>query len=206
MPKFRKTFTPVEVTQGDRNVVYKLSQHGFYDMTLDEPAISLMTDFRLLHAKRINMHASIEEALQKMHEMNMRMLVAIDPADGHVVGLTTASYLQSEELFITLQRKGLKRKDAHVSDVMMDKERMNFIRYDDVCKARIGDILETLSELQMQYVFVTHDEEGEHCIRGLFSAREISLQLEIDIDPNATTPPRTFAQLIGAIHKSRTSG
>ncbi len=206
MPKFRKTFTPIKVSQGDRKVVYKLSQHGFYDMTLDEPAISLMTDFRLLHAKRISMHASIEEALQKMHEMNMRMLVAIDPADGHVVGLTTASYLQSEELFITLQRKGLKRKDAHVSDVMMDKERMNFVRYDDVCKARIGDILETLSELQMQYAFVTHDEAGEHCIRGLFSAREISLQLEIDIDPNVTTPPRTFAQLIGAIHKSRTGG
>lgn len=206
MPKFRKTFKPIEVTQGDRKVTYVLSKHGFYDLTLEEPAISLMTDFRLLHAKRISMHATIPEALQKMHEMNMRMLVVIDPADEHVVGLTTASYLQGEDLFITLQRKGLKRNDAHISDVMMDKERMNFVRYDDVVDARIGDMLETLAELQMQYAFVTHDEEGKHCIRGLFSAREIALQLEIDIDPNTTTPPRTFSQLIGAIHKSRTGG
>lgn len=207
MPSLRRpSYKPMKFTKGDRDVTYALPRHGYYAMTLDEPAISLMMDFRLLHAKKISQEAGLDEALEKMGSMNMRMLVVVDPSDGHVVGLVTAAYLHSADLTQLMQRKGLKRRDVHMSDIMIPKDQMYFVPYDDVRKSRVGDVLETLSKLDLPYIFVSHDEEGDHCVRGLFTAREIGLQLEVEVDAAASTPPRSFADLLGAIHKSRTRG
>jgi len=68
----------------------------------------------------------------------------------------------------------------------------------DVENARVGDIVETMKRVGRQHALVIDlTEDKQQVVRGLFSTKQISRQLGINIDP--TEVAKTFAELEAAL-------
>lgn len=144
----------------------------------ENPAIFSMTDLRQVAALTIDPNAGIEFALQRMIDGGVRLLLVVDSLQ-LVVGLITSTDIQGEKPLKFQQARGVKYEDILVRDIMTAHERLEVMRLEDVLKARVGDIVETLKRTGRQHALVVDAdlENRNRAIRGIFSSTQIGRQL-----------------------------
>lgn len=97
-----------------------------------------------------------------------------------------------------LQEVGGKREDIFVRDIMTPQEKLEALFMVDVVNASVGDIIETLKNMGRQHALVIDlDEDKRQVVRGIFSTKQISMQLGVDFQP--TEIAKTFAELEAAL-------
>ena len=180
-------FSPIDPTS-----TCAQTDRGYDNLTLDHPALAVMTDFRLVPAATVTPQASLAKALDKMKTVGVRMLLVLDD-HSTLLGLITANDILGERTIEYVEKHRIKREEICVSDIMHGNNSLHGLPLQEVLNSSIGDLIHTLKGKGLQHVLVSTVEFGEPKIRGIFSAAEIGRQLGLEMDP--MSPARSFAEL-----------
>lgn len=163
------------------------------DVALDDAAIEVMTDLNEITPFNIEPTASIDATNEKMIACGVRLLFVTD-VDSNLIGIVTAKDIMGEKPVKYIKEHGGKREDIIVQDIMTPKNSLDVLSYNDVKRATVGDIIETLNMLGRQHTLVEEiSDKGATVIRGIFSSAQISRQLGVTIEPAVRA--NTFADV-----------
>lgn len=169
---------------------FRPKQHLPEHITANDPALSVMTDLSLVTAYTTELDTPLNKARETMVKRGVRMLLVRD-AEGHVVGLITSRDIEGEKPERILAKAGGSWEDLLVADIMTLQPKLEVLLMEDVAKARVGDIIATLRQVNRQHAMAVdiHPETGHLAVRGIFSLSQIGLLLGLEIDPalHATT-------------------
>jgi hypothetical protein len=168
---------------------------------LDSPAIEVMTDLRRISAATIDGDTSIDEANRAMIARGVRALFVVDDAR-QVFGIVTSTDILGERPIQFAQERGIRHGEVVVHDIMTPADRLEILDFNDVERARVGDVVATLRLAGRQHALAVETIEGaptgQQAVRGIFSLTQIARQLGI--------PPqqmhdiaRTFAEIEAVI-------
>jgi len=165
-------------------------------VTLEDPAIVVMTDFRRTIPLTIEATATIDSANEKMITAGVRLLFVIDH-DRAICGIITANDILGERPVQYIKEHGGLHKDILVLDIMTRKEAFDAVKIDDVARYKVGDIVETIKDSARHHVLVIDDKDDHASIRGIFSITQVSRQIGEKIEFNNRA--NTFAELEHAL-------
>jgi len=165
-------------------------------VTLESPATDVMTDLRRVTAVTIDPHKSVVEAHQLMIVRGVRSLFVVDGAR-KMLGLVTATDVLGERPIQIAQGRGIRHDEVLTRDIMTPADRLEGLPFNDVLRARVGDIVATLKFAGRQHALVVETTEGgavnQLTARGIFSLTQIARQL--GIAPQVHDIARTFAEI-----------
>lgn len=163
-------------------------------VTMESPALAVMTDLERVLAITIGPVNSIETANQRMIDAGVRLLLVVD-SDQRIVGLITATDVLGEKPLKHQQRSGGTFSDILVQDIMIPQQNLDVLHLRDVFRARVGDIVTTLKRFGRQHALVVEGsvESDAQRVRGIFSATQIGRQLGMNVIPGEIAS--TFAEL-----------
>ncbi len=164
---------------------------------LDDPAESVMTDFRKVTAFTIDPDVSVDTAARVMRRRKVHLLLVVD-VDNEVLGIITSNDLIGEKTLQCISARGIAREDALVRDIMTAQDRLEVISMDDVAHAHVGHVVATLKATGRRHAAVVdEDAAGRQVLRGLFAAS----QLERQLGEAVSTPEiaSTFAEISAAL-------
>lgn len=168
-------------------------------VSLDTPALEVMTDFSKVTAYTIGPLETIESARARMIHHGVRMLLVVDEQN-QILGLITATDLTSEKPMQVIQTQGIRHSDVLVKDIMTPRERLEVLCIDDLKTAVVGDVVATLQAQGRQHALVADRRpDRSQTLRGLFSASQISKLLGTPI--HTLSVARTFADIGAALNR-----
>jgi CBS domain-containing protein len=171
-------------------------------VTLESPALEVMTDLARVSPATIRPQAPLEGANQFMISRGVRLLLVVDVRDTVVGVLTATDVLGEKALRVTVER-GVKRDELTVGDLMTPAESVEVIALREVEGARVGHVLETLRRSGRQHALVVEEEPAgagarRATVRGIFSVSQLARQLGLLL-PQAGEVARTFAEIEAAL-------
>ena len=163
-------------------------------VTMESPAMAVMTDLERVMAITIGPLNSVEMANQRMIDAGVRLLLVMDN-EQHIVGLITATDVLGDKPLKHQQRNGGTFGDILVQDIMTRQDNLDVLHLRDVFRARVGDIVATLKSFGRQHALVVEGrgESDTQRVRGIFSATQIGRQLGMNVIPGEIAS--TFAEL-----------
>ena len=145
----------------------------------NDPALSVMTDFRERASVTIAETATIDAALEHMKHNGVRCAFAIDESRRVVVGLITAYDIMGEKPMRYLQNVGLDyhgitHKDIKVKDIMEPTETWVVAEMRDVESMSVESVLVAMQKSGRTHLPVLEIKDGAAArLRGLFSSAKI---------------------------------
>jgi CBS domain containing-hemolysin-like protein len=167
----------------DTDVNYhKPSQSFKARVSLDDPAIEVMTDFTKVTAISVNPCASLEQARERMMSSGIQMLFVTNQYH-EVMGLITMNDLIGTKPMQALSENGGKMEDLMVRDIMTPRLKLEALEIADILKSRVGDLLETFKRMGRQHALVVENNEAsdKQVIRGVLSTTQLSKQLGYEV-------------------------
>ncbi|MCI0505297.1 MAG: CBS domain-containing protein [Gammaproteobacteria bacterium] len=163
------------------------------DVSLDDPAILVMTDLHEITPFSIEPTAGINATNEKMIACGVRLLF-VTGNDGKLMGIVTSTDVLGEKPVQYLKEHGGSHDDIIVQDIMTAVDALEVLLLSDVQKAYVGDVVQTMNQLGRQHTLVVDKTEvGESIVRGIFSTSQISHQLGMHIEPSIRA--HTFADV-----------
>ena len=163
-------------------------------VTMNNPAMDVMTDFKVVTAYTIFPLESIDDAHQKMVHRGVRMLLVVD-AKNNLLGLVTSTDLMGEKPMQVIQNTGCKHAEVLVRDIMTPSDRLEVVCMVDLAGARVGDVLATLKATGRQHALVVDRPQAGQAqkVRGILSMTQLTRQLGVTLE----TPEiaRTFSEI-----------
>ncbi|MDH5327484.1 MAG: CBS domain-containing protein [Gammaproteobacteria bacterium] len=168
------------------------------NVSLDDPALLVMTDFNLITPYSIEPTASIDATNEKMIACGVRLLFVTD-SNHSLLGLITATDILGEKPLQYLKEHSGRRDEIMAQDIMTPHNMLDVVHMSDVEYSCVGDIIETAKAMGRQHLLVVEfsGDIARQTIRGLFSTTQISRQLGASID--IAERANTFAELGKAI-------
>ncbi len=162
-------------------------------VTLQSPALEIMTDLRHSHVATINSNESIDLANMYMKQRGVRSLFVIN--GGNVLqGVITANDVLGEKPLRFNQGRHIKHSEIQVADIMTPLSSLEAISIEDVRRAKVGDIVASLRDAGRQHALVMNREaDGSLIIWGIFSLTQVEKQLGQAIQ--LTEVAKTFAEI-----------
>jgi CBS-domain-containing membrane protein len=196
----KSAFAPLTFRTLDEPIGYfrprqELPEH----VNFASPAVDCMTDLRQVGAVAVGMERTVDEALSRMRKRGVRLLLVTDE-EAMVFGLITARDIQGEKPMKLAQKLGDKPGQLLVRDLMTLKRRLEVLHFDDVLKARVGDVIATLKQAGRQHALVVdRDPQSDDrlALRGILSMSQIGRQLGLPLD--TAERATTFAELEAAL-------
>jgi CBS-domain-containing membrane protein len=162
-------------------------------VTLDSPALDVMTDLSQASTVIVTRLESVDEAHLRMRQRGVRLLLVIDEAR-RVAGIVTATDVLGEKPMQASVAHGIGHQDVTVADIMTPQDRLEVLRLEDVRFAKVGHIVATLQYSGRQHAAVVDiAADGRQTLRGLFSSSQIARQLGIAIPTSEIAS--TFAEI-----------
>ena len=162
-------------------------------VTLDSPALEVMTDLRKIPAAVIAPSISMEIANTYMIQRGVRTLLVINN-DNSLAGIITATDILGEKPMLFIQQKNIKHSEILVMDIMTPLEKLEAISLKEVEHARVGNIVANLRESGRLHTLVIDNYTTDlKKVCGIFSWTQIEKQLAIHITPNNVA--KSFAEI-----------
>jgi CBS domain len=169
-------------------------------VTLDSPAIEVMTDLAVVAAVTIESSASLVSANEYMIARGVRSLF-VATLEGRVYGLITAADVLGERPVRVSHARGIRRNELLVADVMTPIDSVAAMRLEDVRAAKVGHVVASLVQAGRHHGLVAEIRtHSEVCIRGIFSATQIARQLGMPVQISELA--QTFAEVEQVLHES----
>ena len=138
----------------------------------DEDAQTVMTDFTEIVPLTIKPDTTLARALEKMKEHGIRLLMVKD-IKGNIGGVITAYDIQSEKPVKYAAESGVQMDDIRADMLMTPVEQTPAFDFNAIQQATVGQIVETMKELDRPHVLVIEVDNGQR-IRGIFSSSKVS--------------------------------
>lgn len=197
-----KQYEPIKATKLQKGIaLHRIEKVYSETVSLEDPALAVMTDLKKISAVTIRPEISIEIASQRMKQRGVRMLLVTDDQED-IVGIITSTDLQGPKPMKIIQQRGGVYRDILVRDIMTAHDQLEVLCMDDVEKAVVGQVVATLQQSGRQHALVADRQSGSRVqsLRGIFSAAQVARQLDTDV----TVPSlaQTFADIERLITKS----
>ncbi len=139
-----------------------------------DPALSVMTDFREHASVTVAETAKIDEALEHMKHTGVRSAFAIDDQNRVVVGFITAYDITGEKPMQYMQSAAIPRREVLVCDIMRTLSELRVVDVKQIERATVADVFKLFSQWPLTHVPVMEtNEDGERQLRGLLSAAKV---------------------------------
>lgn len=141
----------------------------------NDPAISVMTDFKRVNPITIEPMVSIDWALNKMKTVGVRLLFVTDEVD-HIAGVVTSYDIQGEKPVKYSQQYHVSHDRIMVGMMMVPLEQIAAFDFEYVQHSLVRHVIATYAELERPHALVieTDKASGKQIIRGMFSSTQIS--------------------------------
>jgi CBS domain containing-hemolysin-like protein len=165
----------------------------------DSPALLAMTDLRQQVAFTVEPNVPIDQALQRMKTVGVRLLFVVND-EKDILGLITSNDILGEKPLKFHNEQHQRYEEILVRDIMTPHARLEVLNMQDVQRATVGDIVATLRSSGRRHALVVdHDTHTDKsAIRGIFSATQIEIQLGQAIQ--TTEVATTFAEVEMALN------
>ena len=160
------------------------------------PAISVMTDLRIISPFQIENSASLEAINDKMIACGVRLLFVFDK-QGQLTGLVTSNDILGEKPMLFATQNGCSRADIEAKDIMTPLSKLEAIPLEEIEKADVADVVIALEDSRRHHLLVLQHNEGRDCVRGIISITQVAHQLGKEITPSQRAS--SFAQLNRAL-------
>lgn len=148
-----------------------------------DPALSVMTDFRERASVTVLDTATIDEALEHMRHAGVRCAFAVDAQTRIVLGLVTAYDIMGEKPMQYLASRAIPRREVMVRDIMQDMLTCRVADIRQIERATVGAVANMFAGNRLSHVPVMErDESGEQRLRGLLSAAKVRRLLKRQSD------------------------
>lgn len=150
----------------------------------NDSAVHLLTDFCERRPPALNSDMSVSEARlwMKMADTAFKL---VENGAGECVGVITIADINGELPLSLANRRGVSPGEIRVKDIMNPLSSLPAIHYRDLCRATVGDLVNTFRSVNEEYLLVVDDDrqhEGEQYLRGIVSASQLVEKLHIPID------------------------
>jgi CBS domain-containing protein len=177
-------------------------------VTLESPALEVMTDLTRASPATIRPQAPIDGAHHFMISRGVRLLLVVDEREA-VLGVVTATDVLGERAMRVAMDRGMKRGELTVGDIMTSAARMEVLALADVQGARVGHVLETLRKAGRQHVLVVDSDVvpprrlidqavKRAMVRGIFSLSQLARQLGVSLQ-SVGEVALTFSEIEAAL-------
>jgi CBS domain-containing protein len=194
------TNTPLRLITPKANIGF-LTQSDAPDFLLDlgDPALDLLTDFRLTPAISVLATTQIDNALTQMIGSGVRLLFVVDPGF-KILGSISSYDIQSEKPLRYMQSRDCRigicsREDILVRDIMTPAHKWKVIDYDQLLHATVADVALTFKDLGQKHLIVVDSARGRNAqiVRGLISLTTLERALGTNIE--STKVANSFAEI-----------
>lgn len=175
-------------------LIRRPSQAQAAKVSVESPALEVMTDLRRTTPATIRPQAPLAGANEFMIARGVRLLLVIDDQE-HVLGVISATDILGERAMRVATGRAMRRDELTVADVMIPAEQVEVIALEDAAAARVGHVLETLRRAGRQHALVA---DGEHMVCGIFSLSQVARQLGVSVATGGEVA-RTFSEIEAAI-------
>jgi CBS domain-containing protein len=177
-------------------------------VSVESPALDVMTDLRRSAPAAIRPQAPLAGANQFMIARGVRLLLVVDERED-VLGVISATDILGERPMRVATERGMRRDELTVADIMIPAEQVEVIALPDVAAARVGHVLETLRRAGRQHALVVDFDDipssrpltppaRRAMVRGIFSLSQIARQLGLSVATGGEVA-RTFSEIEAAI-------
>ena len=164
-------------------------------VTLDSPALDVMTDLTKVKAATISPDRTLRQAEQAMIHQGVRMLFVVDEMP-LLLGLITSTDLRGERQMSVGQARQLRFDEMRVADVMTALTLLDAIPYERLGHANVGNLVATLRDVGRNHLLVV-ERGSPPRIRGVVSRSQIERQLGRPIEVSEV--PTNFAEVVQAL-------
>ena len=167
-------------------------------VTLDSPALDVMTDLTKVKAATIPPDRTLRQAEQAMIHQGVRMLFVVDEMP-LLQGLITSTDLHGERLLSIGQSRQLRFDEMRVADVMTPLSMLDAIGLDLMAHATVGNMVATLKDVGRNHLLVVEGggPAAAPRVRGVISRAQIERQLGRPIE--VSDLPGNFAEVVQAL-------
>ena len=167
-------------------------------VTLDSPALAVMTDLTKVKAATTHPATTLREAEQIMIFQGVRMLFVVTDMPSIEGLISTTDLLGDKPLRVVHERK-VHYDELCVADVMTEYAQLHAVDYERMKSAKVGNLIATLKKFGRNHLLVV---EGENAlvprrIRGVISRSQIERQLGLTIDISLIA--NTFSEIERAL-------
>ncbi|HET8744476.1 MAG TPA: CBS domain-containing protein [Ramlibacter sp.] len=167
----------------------ELGQEG---VTLDSPALLVMTDLRRVAAAVISPQETMDRAHAFMVQRGVRMLLALDERQV-LAGIITTNDILGEKPVAVAEERRIRHGEILVADVMTPAERLEAFDLRVVQSAHVGQVVASLQRARRHHAIVVQGgADGAREVRGIFSLSQIARQLGIALQ--LPSEARSFAE------------
>jgi hypothetical protein len=152
-------------------------------VTLDSPALSVMTDLELVRAACVRPEETLLMARGHMIHQGVRLLFVVSEMPC-VDGLITTTDLDGERPMQVIARRGVRYDDLVVADVMSPLSKLDAVGMEHLRHATVAKVIATIRHLGRRHMLVVdHGQDGQTpVLRGVISQAQIERQLGHPID------------------------
>ncbi len=149
---------------------------------LDDPALSVLSDFAQHPPRTISPNEPMDNALNEMKLNGVHMLL-VQEKSGNIIGVIGSEDILGELPIKIIQERRIDRTQILVKMLMTPLNKIAAFDMKALEHAKVGHIVITLKHLRTHYALVISNEttDGSQTLRGIFTTSQISRQLHMDI-------------------------
>jgi CBS domain-containing protein len=169
-------------------------QRGAARVTLESPALEVMTDLMRTGPATVRPQAPVDAANQYMIMRGVRLLLVVENYDS-VLGLISATDILGEKVVRVATERGVPHSEVTVADIMTPADRVEVMPLADIESAKVGHIVATLKRAGRQHALAVDfdPDSGRPMVRGIFSISQIARQLGVQLQTSEVA--RSFAEI-----------
>ena len=167
-------------------------------VTLESPALDVMTDLTRVKAATIHPDRTLRQAEQTMIYQGVRMLFVVSEMPV-LEGLITSTDLHSERQMSLVHSRQLRFDETRVADVMSALSVLDAIAFDSLRSATVSNLIATLRHLGRNHLLVMQGGAAATTrqVRGVISRSQIERQLGQPVEVSEL--PGNFAEVVRAL-------
>jgi CBS domain-containing protein len=168
-------------------------------VTMESPAIEVMTDLTMVNAATIHPQVSLAEAESKMIQEGVRMLFVASQMPC-VDGIVTTTDMHGPHALQLVKERQIRHGDLQVSDVMTPLQHLDAIEFSTLLRATVSQVVATLKQFGRHHLLVIEDATptSPPRVRGIISETQVQRQLGTPL--HLTTIATTFAEIERALY------
>lgn len=164
-------------------------------VTLDSPALEVMTDLTRVKAATVHPSTTLRQAEQVMITQGVRMLFVVSNMPT-IEGLVTSTDLHGDTQMRLVQQRNARYDELRVADVMVDLPHLDAIEFEVMKLATVDNVIATLRRYGRNHLLVIEapTEGSPRRIRGVISRAQIERQLGAPVA--VTEVANSFADVV----------
>jgi CBS domain-containing protein len=163
-------------------------------VTLESPALEVMTDLALVKASTIDPQTSLDRAEQVMIHQGVRLLFVVSSFPC-VDGLVASGDLSGDKAMRLVSQRHVRHEELCVADVMTELPALDALEYNDLRSATVSRVVATFKKFGRKHLLVVQGATAQAParIRGVISLAQLERQLGQSIA--LTEIASTFAEI-----------